>query len=298
MKVIKAQAWSVLIELVLLGSTTARGLPVDLPLLSLVPAGTQILAGIGPSEKPQRLARFFLFTVANTIDYEDFISLAGADPSLQIDELIFTASAGSSPANAEHSVIVSGRLQHVRIYRTSGNSSGALDYRGVVVLPVRPFDRERAYFQQDRLLAVLSPTLAIFGTKATVQEEIDRFLDRSAPDPKIAQSLGLLNSRYDSWYLVRSPMRRAEFARILNGLSPALSEFGNAEQLLFGIRYRKRVEFEFATIAAPSPERRLDLNGSSKEMFRDENGHAITTVQVVKIDRDRFDKWLVQATGR
>jgi len=167
----------------------------------------------------------------------------------------------------------------------------------VAVLPVGPFEREHAYFQQDRQLAVVSPTLAIFGTQLTVLEEIDRFLDGTAVDRLIAQSLGLLNTQQDSWFLVRSPVLRAEFARILQGLDPALGEIGSTEQLLFGIRYRREVELEFVTNAEPSQEKRLYLNASSKKMFRDEGDQAITTVRVVKIARDRFNKWLEQATG-
>ena len=134
MRVILAQAWSVLIGLVVLESIAAHGLPADLPMLSLVPPRTQVIVGVGPAEKSHRQGHFVLFTVANTIDYEDFMSLAAADPTLQIDELIFTAAAGPNPASAEHSVIVSGRLQRNRIYRASANSlrTTGLSRRGCV----------------------------------------------------------------------------------------------------------------------------------------------------------------------
>jgi len=296
MRVIVAQALSVLMEVMLFGSAVARGLAADLRMLSLVPPESQIVAGVVAAERARHQGRFILSNVANRIDYEDFLSLAAGDPLLEIDELIFTAAAG--PSGVEHSVIVSGRLQRDRIYRSAGYPASAQDYRGMVVLLVRPFDRERAYFQQDRLLAIISPNLAIFGTLSSVRKEIDRFLDGNAADSLIVQRVSLLNSEDDSWYLVRSLVRRAEFVGVLTRLDPALSEIDTAEELLFGIRYRKQVEIEYVTNAVPNPERDLHLNAPARKMFRDESDQLRPAVCVVKVARRRFGEWVKQITGQ
>ncbi len=144
-------------------------------MLSLVPPTSQIVAGVTATPRTRREGSFVLFTVANRIDYEDFLAIAGSDSLLQLDRLIFTATVGATNADAEHSVIVSGRLRADRIARSGEYLSGLQEYRGIVMVGVRPLERERAYFRQDRLLAIIGSDLAIFGTPNCVREELDRF---------------------------------------------------------------------------------------------------------------------------
>ena len=138
MKIVVAQAWSAFVLLVLFGSALAHGSPADVKMLSLVPPGSEILAEIVQTPTTRHHGGFVLFTLANRIDYEDFLSLESADPLLHIDRLVFTASAGPSGAAPEHSRIVSGRLERERIYRSVESSATSKEYRGVAVLLVRP----------------------------------------------------------------------------------------------------------------------------------------------------------------
>lgn len=294
MKVIVAQAWSVLVQFVLFGSAATQGMSAETHMLSLVPPDSEIVAGIASKPATTRARAFVLFTLANRIDYEDFLSLAAADPSLRIDQLLFTAAAGSSGQTAEHSMIVSGRVRPERIYSAVRSFSSVQEYRGIAILSVRPFERERAYIKQDRLLVTLGSGLAILGTPSTVREEIDRFLDGTEADSFIIQKVKLLNSANDDWYLFRSPARRAEFARVVMDLDPALSEVGDAEGLLFGLRFGKQVEVEYVTRADSSPGGSAELKLAAR-MFREDGDWSRPAMHVVRVGRARFDTWLRQA---
>ena len=299
MKVIVALAGSVFIQMALFECAVAHGSPADLKMLSLVPPGSEIVAGIAPTATTRHHGSFVLFTLANRIDYEDFLSLASADPFFQIDRLVFTASAGPSAATAEHSIIVSGRLQPEFIYKSVKYSSTSLDYRGVVVSVVRPLGRERSYFRQDRLFAVIDRNLAIFGTPLTVKEEIDRLLDGTGANHVIVQKVELLNAADDSWYLVRSPIRCAEFTDVLKKLDPGLSEAAGLDEMLFGIRYGKAVDFEFAAKTdVINQGESLGVQASVKRMFRVEGDRSIPAMREVKVGRGQFERWLKQVTGQ
>jgi len=298
MKAIVAQACSVLVQLMSMGSALAHNLPADIRLLSLVPPESQIVADIVPTPKTRHQGTVVLFTLANRIDYEDFLSIAAADPMLQVNRLIFTASEVSSAGKAEHGVIVSGSLQSDRIYKSLGYPSGAHDYRGVAVLLVPPLRREGAYFQQERLLAIIGPHLAIFGTPSTVREEIDRFVNATEADRFVVQRVTLLNSEGDSWYLVRSPVRVAEFSRILTYLHSDLSEARSEGELLFGMRFRRQMEFRFVTNAVLNPKGKIDSHARVRGMFRDEDARSEPAVRVVKVARARFEKWLETVSGQ
>jgi hypothetical protein len=192
----------------------------DIRMLSLAPQGSEIIVGISPGPRTHAAREFVLFTFASRIDYEDFVALAAADPALRIDRLMFTAAAGASKESAEHSVIVSGHFDADRIHRSlSVNALGTLEYRGVPASVVRPLERERSYFWQERILAIVGTDLAIFGTPNSVREEIDRLLDGAVADSLIARRLRELRHKNDSWYLVRSAVQRAEFAKLFRSLN-------------------------------------------------------------------------------
>ncbi|WP_109485422.1 hypothetical protein [Occallatibacter savannae] len=298
MRVMVAQACSVLMLAVLQGSVAGRGMPLDLRMLSLVSPQSQIVAGVTATPRTRRQGSFLLFTIANRIDYEDLLALAASDASLQIDRLILTATAGASNADAEHSVIARGRLRPDRIARSGEYPSGVQEYRGIVTLGVRPFARERAYFRRDRLLAFIGSDLVIFGTPSCVREEIDRFLDGAVAEPSLVRRISLLNGEDDSWYLVRSPGRQAEFSSLLKSLDEALSGVGSGEGLLFGIHFGKQVEFDYITEYGSDISRTPALQVAMSRSFRGEADGMEASVRVVRVGRRRFENWLRQVERR
>ena len=279
-------------SLLLLGSASALAMQADWSLLSLVPQKSDIVVEAAPRQKAGQPRYFVLFTLANRIDYEDFLAVAAVDTALRIDRMIFTATNGATRETAEHSLIARGRFDGDHIRRSISSNQGLVDYRGVPVCVVPPVGRESSYFRQVRLLAILGSDLALFGTPDSVRVEIDRLLDGAAVDTLITQNVGLLNHSGDSWYLVRSPAQRASFAQLLGTLDSKLGDIGQANELFFGLRYGKRVELEYATASVLPTRTEPDRQQGAKSMLGKDGTETEVVVRIVRIERSRFEKWL------
>ena len=218
--------------------------PLDTRLLSLVPSGSQIVGGTtAPIDDHQRGA-FLVFARANTLDLEDFFSLVGSDSSRRIDQLVFAASAVRDVGNPEHSLLVFGRFD-ARGVRESARTTQKL-YRGIPMMIVHPFDRERSILPHDRLLAIIDSRLVLFGTPSSVEQEVDRYLDGATIDDSLLEKLRTLRNRDETWCVISSLLFGRQIQRVLRKLDP---EFGsidaNTESILFGIHYGRQIEFEY-----------------------------------------------------
>ena len=71
--------------------------PPDAKLLSLVPPGTQLVAGACNHAQSGAPESFLLTGRYNLIDRRDFLSLAGVDDSMRMGQMIF-ASGGGDPS--------------------------------------------------------------------------------------------------------------------------------------------------------------------------------------------------------
>ena len=268
MRAIVVHTGYVFCSLLLLGSASALAMQADWSLLSLVPQKSDIVVEAAPRQKAGQPRYFVLFTLANRIDYEDFLAVSAVDTALRIERMIFTATNGATKATPEHSLIARGRFDGVHIRRSICLNPGPVDYRGVPICVVPPLGREISYFRQERLLAIFGSDLALFGTPDSIREEIDRLLDGTGVDTLIKQKAGLLNHNEDSWYLVHSPAQRASFARLLGTLDPKL---GGMEP---------------------------DRQEGSKSMLERQGIETETVVKVVRIARSRFADWVELHSNR
>jgi len=75
----------------------------DPRLLSLVPPGTQIVAGVSNPMLHGRTGGFLLMSNEDVVDHHDFISIVGVDDSLIIDQMLFVAG-GSDTSKSESTV--------------------------------------------------------------------------------------------------------------------------------------------------------------------------------------------------
>ena len=89
---------------ILVGIATASP---DPRLLSLVPPGAQLVAGIIAPPTQGQPDNFVLMTHNNTVDLEDFYALTGADDSRTIHQIVFVAMTDNSGQLTEHSLLVS-----------------------------------------------------------------------------------------------------------------------------------------------------------------------------------------------
>ena len=283
----------------------------DTRLLALIPPKSEVVAGIRAASLHGRCGNYAFITNDNRVDLTDFIAITGSDESRIFDQVIFTASSGHDGKRNEHSILVSGHFNHDRIFRASNSKQAIIQYRGVAVLDVFPFEREWNFFKQSRWLAFLGSSAAIFGTVASVEVEIDRSLAGSPPDAAILQRLSRLQRNDEEWSLLPAIGHGAPVLYQLRLLDPTLANLAaNRGSFAFGIRYGRRVELEFAV----DPKSESNTASFSDSVSRPPAGlHNQESVlssrpgisrvadpvehRVLKLSKSQFEKWVAQASS-
>ena len=282
-------------------------------LLSLVPPTARSVAGMAAAPRGGQPSSFLLITHNNLMDLNDFIALSGADDSRVIEQVIMAA-AGGGDALAEHSLLASGHFDQGVVYRSayrSGAGAKAIQYRGIGVLEIQPFARERDSFRDVRWLAMMDGKLAVFGTTRLVQQELDRYLDHSAADPALEQRLAHLRRDDATWCVATLPDHNSEIQstfQILDARFAGLLRAGDTIQ--FGIRYGRQVEFEYevgmasgrdaASVQRSLSQSATGMKGSSllpvADLMRVDGG----VRGVLKLPKGRYEAWLaeVQASAK
>jgi hypothetical protein len=137
----------------------------DPRLLSLVPPGAQIVAGVSNSVLPVGETGFLLISPNNVVDRRDFISLVGVDDSVVIHQMIFAAGSTDTSTLREHSLLMSGHFDQKRIFKAAlENGASVSEFRGIQVLVQQPLARELSTFKDVRWLAVIDSTVALMKT--------------------------------------------------------------------------------------------------------------------------------------
>lgn len=283
----------------------------DQKLLSLVPPGAQVVAGISATSRPDPPDNFLLVTHYNIVDLQDFFALIGADSSRIVRQIVFVAIADDKGRLNEHSLLASGHFDQSRIYKSATNTGAELaNYRGIPILSIKPFAREQGDLDDVRWLAVLDSNVLLFGTITNVHQELDRHLAASTADPSIVQRLNRLRSEDETWCLVAAPVHSEEIRSVLGRLHPALATLiENGGTFQFGIRYARQVEFEYEVASASTAAARTisdsltqSLAGSGKgsSLLRgpDLTGGDNTVHGVIKVSMSRYNAWLAEFSAR
>jgi hypothetical protein len=234
------------------GSELACAVTPDPRLLSLVPRGAQIVAGMNAPTGQGQPDSFLLLTRNNHADLEEFFALSGVDSSRIIHQVIFVAGGGDSNSAGEHSLLVSGHFDQRRLYQ-SAIENGAIpgEYNGIRTVSLRPFDRDHGIDRGLRWFAVLGSTVAVLGTKSSVQQEIDRQQSGSATDPALVQKLRRLHREDTTWCIISALAVSEEMRHSFDSFNQKLAELVHEEDAFqFGIRYGARVEFEYEITSA------------------------------------------------
>jgi hypothetical protein len=220
----------------------------DAKLLSLVPPTAQSVAGMIAPRRGTEPSSFLLITHNSLMDLNDFIALSGADDSRVMEQVIMVASDGGG-APAGHSLLASGHFDQGLIYRSaygSGAGANATRYRGIPVLAMQPFARERDSFHDVRWLAVMDSKLALFGTMDIVQQELDRYMAHSVADPALERRLAHLRRDDATWCVATLPDHNSEIKAVFKMLDGRLADLLRAgDTIEFGVRYGRQVEFEY-----------------------------------------------------
>lgn len=281
-------------------------LSVDQKLLSLVPPGAELVAGMDTPPPKDKPGSFVLITRNNTVDLRDFFAITGIDSTRIVRHAIFVAMDSETNQLGEHSMMVHGQFDRARIYKSAVDGGAkVIDYRGIPVAEIEPFAREQAEFHDSRWLAIVDSELLLFGTITSVHQELDRHLDRSAADPVLEHKLSRLRHDDETWGVLSSTSRYPEIRRSLEGLDPKLAELvRKADEFQFGIRYRKQVEFEYEAMTATARRTTDSLRqslagpeGASLFAAPVTNGEDTTARGVIKIPLGRFGNWLREASA-
>jgi hypothetical protein len=281
----------------------------DQKLLALVPPGAQAVTRISSPSPSAVMGHFVLTSRKNGIDFNDFLALTGADSTLVVHELIHIASADSAGRVNEHSLLASGNFDRECIYRSALNRGASVTgYRGLPVLVVQPLARQRSEFNEVRWLAIPESSILLFGSIASVQQELDRHLDRSPVDPRLVARLARLRRDDNSWCVLSLLTWTSDIRHSLAAISPKLADLlKDGDTLQFGIHYGRQVEFEYE-VTTDSSHTALAMLASLTQSFAglekepallrstDAISEGNTVHGIIKVSMARYNAWLIAAS--
>lgn len=223
--------------------------PTASPLLPLVPAGAEIVAGIEDPHNPNARRHLLFVTINNTLDLDDWLALTGVDTRREVDEVVWAAASSPQHELGEHLLLVEGRFDREHIFRAATrNGAHTQLFAGAEVLIVEPFAREQ--MRDTRWLAILDNQRAVFGTPWLVQEALDRYAAHESADAALADSVAQLRPDVTGWNILR--MSSSTYARHL-GLNqldaPWAHLLDGADELTIGIHAGSRTRIDFAVHA-------------------------------------------------
>lgn len=290
---------------VLLHAEAAFGYAPNPRLLQLVPPESRMVAGAMSSTGAGGLSGFLLVTRNNEVDHKDFLALAGSDPSLRIDEAVFIAGGGPDGQLIEHSLLVSGHFDRDAIFRMASDGGASREsYRGIPVLAVQPFAREVGSFRELRWLAIPEEGIAVWGSVASVQRELDRWIEKSPTDSDLLERLGRLDVRDETWCLLPAARQDGPVATILGSLDARLGALvGQGRSIQYGIHIGRNVEISAASSPAERagwnvPRDRPGIAAEAASSFLGESSEGNDTRLVrLRIRRQTYEKWQTLASG-
>lgn len=290
-----------LLFLLLKAADAATTPPSDVRLLQMVPPESQIIASMLRPTPEGQPSSFLLITIYNRVDLEDFFALSGADTSRVVRQVVFVAGAGGDGILREHSLLMSGHFNRDAIFRSAESGSARLEsYRDQPIFVVPPLARERSTFKHVRWLAILNSDIAVFGTPASVQRELDRQIANSLPDPILMERLSRLDRRDETWFLLPAPSSSRIIEGVLNRLDPKLGAVAaEGGSMQFGIRFGSHVEITASSngVSRGSSNSEKNLLGAQFTPARSflavsQPGLDDGNATVVKMSQHRYEEWL------
>lgn len=297
-------AMSLVILLLMFHANAAWGFSTDPQLLQLVPPHSAMVAGWVRSPAQGRENSFLLITRDNERDLMDFFALVGGDATRKLHALVFVDDGIDHTKAGGHSLLVSGHFDREAIFRLGSSGAARKSYRGVGVLVVPPFTRERDSFNEMRWLAVPDAEIAIFGSVESVKRELDRWIDRQATDTLLLERLNDLNGRDDTWCFL-TPVPAGKLAdSVLGKLDAKLGDLAReGRQLGYGIRFGKKIEVLVSADVSADGTRRArqvlpSVKGNNALNFLASFRESERATIMVKISRKRYEEWITDLARR
>lgn len=218
-------------------SSIAFAAPIGNRLLSMVPAGVQIVTGIRIPLQGVAISRTNFVTRNNNVDFEDWASLAAADPHAQGEQAVEVAASSARGELKERLLLVDGAFDSEAILQAARRRSvGTASFAGVRVVIVAPFTRDDPTAVGLRWLAFPDERTAVFGTPLLVQQALLRHQQHTPVEPTLTAHLQQLRAGAREWGVLDVPA--ALLRRHLPGIAhtPALLEAMNQPgDLILGV---------------------------------------------------------------
>jgi hypothetical protein len=236
-------------------ASSGFGSPLSSKLLSLVPAGAEIVAGFENRHDPHSGGRLLLTTPNNRLDLQDWQALAGVDNKRIFDEVIQVATSPWGPELTEHLLLVAGRFDGERIFR-AGEQNGAqpLEYQGQTVLLVKPFAREQQAMPDTRWLVILDNRIAMLGTPRLVQEALHRYANHAVADGILVERLTQLQPDVSTWNVLVSKPKPSPNMTLAKPHSVWANLLEDADVLMVGACFGHRIRVDFSIHAKSHQE--------------------------------------------
>jgi hypothetical protein len=296
----------------------AAGAAPDPRLYSLIPPDAALLNSMSASLRQGDPDPFLLVNHFNVVDFQDFLALTGADGTLTVHQIVFVARANNDGQMNEHSLLASGHFDQPHLFKSAaGGGAVVSNYRGIPILEIQPFARERGTFKHVRWLAVLDSNVLLFGTITTTRLELDRYFSHSQTDGPLLRRLAHLRNEDQTWCLLSrsvqalaTPVQQQEIYAVLEELNPELAKQAkSAKQLAIGIHYGRKVEIEYELTLASASTRDAGLDSfrqSPVEPAR--SGSLLATLNptvdadalhgVMAVSMSRYKEWLSGVSAR
>ena len=281
--------------------------PSNSKLLWLVPPGAQIVAGFENYKDERHHGQLLLTTRNNRLDLADWQSIAGVDNRRSLEEVIQVASSPQGGQLPEHLLLVAGRFDREKIYR-SLRLLGAKEtlYHDQIAMLIEPFPRERGLMIGTRWLIILHNSIALFGTPPAVIAATNRYAQHADADVLLRERLRQLPVDVSSWNVLSSwPKAPTQYiavqptnpwARVLAGASVLIvgTRFGSKIRIHFalhgnesrGPEFFKQKTISFAEVFAP------EHTGSSQPPRLADIEFGPDRVQgTIQLSRRQFDAW-------
>ena len=227
--------------------------PANSRLLTLIPAGVNLVAGVEDPHNQNTNGHHLLVTVANSVELDDWLALTGVDNHRSVEQIIWLASSSTRGPLKEHALLVSGRFDRDHIFRAAKqNGSSSTWYGGVESLVIQPLPRDSGRIGETRWLTILDGQAAVFGTPWFVQKIIDRYAAHTPADPELVRYVGQLRGNTNSWTILAldgDPTARAFATQHLP--SPWTELLQPATVLISGIRYGGTTHIDFSIQLPP-----------------------------------------------
>lgn len=221
--------------------------PLSSKLLPLVPAGAEVVAGFENHPTPDSHGRLLLTTHNNRLDLDDWQALTGVDNNRIFDEIIEIATSQASGQLTEHLLLVAGRFDQERIFRSAElNGAENTEFEGQKIVLIKPFARERGDMLDTRWLVILDNRIGMLGTPWLVQKVLRRYTDHSVPDSVLEERLSLLRPDVTSWNVIVEPTTNAKSINFAIPQSSWARLQQDADVLMIGARFGSRIRVDFS----------------------------------------------------